>query len=209
MQFENVRHSIVDLFKCPLYRNDYFLEDSVKKKIIDQFLEIEKNEPMPRGKYPEGGYTSFNTRQHIFNIDELEGLKKHILTSAKALHQYVGLEGDLRLSNSWFSINRKGTYHEAHHHCPNIWSGVYYLEADNFDATISFINKNLVDTSWPFSANKSIITEYIGSEKVCKVSSGMMILFPSYLWHKVSQQNLEKDRITIAFNLDIKNESSI
>lgn len=209
MQFENVKHSIVDLFKCPLYRNDYFLEETLKQKVIDKFYKIEKTEPVPMGKYPSGGYTSFNNRNDIFDIDELIGLKQHILSSANALHAYVGLLGNLKISNSWFSINRKGTYHEAHHHCPDVWSGVYYLQADNLDASISFINKNIVDTSWPFNAKKSIITEYTGSEKVCRVSSGMMLLFPSYLWHKVSQQEFEKDRITIAFNLDTNDKSPI
>lgn len=204
MKLENVSNSIINLFQVPLYRKDFFISENEKTEILDIFYKIEKTEPLPIGKYPEGSYTSFNTRNQIFDIVELTKIKNHILISAEELHTYIGLEGALEISNSWFSINRKGSYHEHHHHSPNIWSGVYYLEADHDDAAICFINKNISDTHWPFKASKKNLNDYTASEKICRVSSGMMILFPSYLCHKVSQQEKNKDRVCIAFNLDLK-----
>ena len=53
-------------------------------------------------------------------------------------NKILGIEADLTFVGSWFSINRKHTYHEMHNHIPATWSGVYYVQAKEDDAPITF-----------------------------------------------------------------------
>ena len=204
MQSENDNIQVFDIFKVPLARSDFYIDAEEKQRILDLFYGIEKDLPINNQSYPSGSYTSFDTIPRIFDFDELESIKNHVLTSAQKLHSLVGLDGELELRASWFSINRKNSYHGVHHHCPDIWSGVYYLQADQDDATLSFMNTNIVNTNWPYRSKKAELNDYTSSEKICKVSSGMTLLFPSYLNHHVSQQTTNNERITIAFNLSLK-----
>lgn len=204
MQSEVDNIQIFDIFKVPLARSDFYISEEEKQNILKEFYQIENSFPMMENSYPAGSYTSFGTIDKIFDLEVLASIKDHALQSCQELHNSIGLSGELDLTKSWFSINRKHSYHGIHHHCPDLWSGVYYLQAEQEDATISFLNNNMISTSWPYKSQKSQMNDYTSSEKTCKVSGGMMLLFPSYLYHHVSQQLTDRERITIAFNLNLK-----
>jgi len=196
--------NFLNLFPVPLCRFDYLPPEVETNKIIDYFLEIEsKDRNTVANRYTDGSYTSFYSQENIINLNLLEQIKSFMSNSVRQVHSMTGLTGNLSFTQSWFNINRKHSYHEQHHHCPNIWSGVYYLKASEEDATISFINKNLLDVSWPYKAKKEINTDYNSTQTVCKVKSGMLLIFPSYLHHKVDQHVSNNERISIAFNMDI------
>lgn len=197
-------HEQYDIFAIPLVRKDFYIEADKKQEILKLFYGIEETLPITDNSYPVGSYTSFDTVAKIFDLEELAPIRDHILAAAQELHDGIGLGGELELTKSWFSINRKNSYHGIHHHCPDIWSGVYYLQADPTDATISFMNPNILQTNWPFKAKRLQLNDYNSSEKICKVSGGMLLLFPSYLNHHVAQQVADSERITIAFNLNLK-----
>jgi len=204
MNFEQDNIEIFDIFKVPLARKDFFIDENKKQEILKLFYEIEKKLPLNNDSYPRGSYTSFDTIDKIFDLEELKPIKDHVLMSAQELHNRIGLIGELELAKSWFSINRENSYHGIHHHCPDIWSGVYYLQAEHDDAAIAFMNTNIMYTNWPFKARRDL-NDYNTSEKICRVSSGMTLFFPRYLWHRVNQQYTDSERITIAFNLNLKN----
>lgn len=193
-----------DIFPVPLVRKDFYIEEDKKQEILTAFYDIEQTLPISNSSYPVGSYTSFDTVGKIFDMPLLDSIQDHILATAQELHNSIGLDGELELTKSWFSINRKNSYHGIHHHCPDIWSGVYYLQADQTDATISFMNPNILQTNWPFKAKRLDFNDYNSSEKICKVSGGMLLLFPSYLQHHVAQQVADTERVTIAFNLNLK-----
>lgn len=197
--------NLVGLFTVPLFRFDFSDHIFLRKSILEQIFEIEKSDPVNyTNKYPQGSYTSFYSRDTIFDISGIAPLESFIKNCVETADRQIGLSGDLQFTKSWFSINRKYSYHEQHHHCPNVWSGVYYVQADPTDATISFINKNLIDTGWPYYSKKEINTEFNSTQTVCSPESGMLLIFPSYLNHKVDQHLSNKERITIAFNMDRK-----
>lgn len=180
------------------------MAEPLRTEIVPFFKDIEATDTRSLvGKYPVGSYTSFFNNEDILGLPQLDILRQFIREGVEAIHRSVGLGGELRFTNSWFSINRKGSYHEPHHHCPDIWSGVYYVQADQADAAISFMNRNLNDTGWPYMAPKIDNTDLITSQVNCPVSTGLLLIFPSHLRHKVNQQEADSERITIAFNMGI------
>lgn len=195
---------MLNIFPVPIARDDFRFHYNDNNELIEKFKKEEQNVLMPEGKYPIGSYTSFYTNTTVLDMPELADLREYILNAVNDLHASIGLGGELEFTASWFTINRQYSYHEQHNHIPDVWSGVYYVKAEHGDATINFINKNLIDTGWPYDALKLNMNDFISTEKVCTPTTGMFLIFPSYLLHKVEQQNIDSERITIAFNLNVK-----
>jgi uncharacterized protein (TIGR02466 family) len=192
------------LFPCPLFKFDYNRANETKEKIVNRIKEIEKVDTNNiSSRYTAGSYTSFYSIEDIFTESVFDDLKIFIKDSVDQVHYASGLSGELKFNRSWVNINRKYSYHEEHHHCPNVWSGVYYVQAGIDDATISFMNSNILNSSWPYRAKKIYNNDINSSQTVCKAFTGMLLIFPSYLRHKVDQQMNEEERISIAFNMDL------
>lgn len=194
-----------NIFSVPVYRQDCNSSVLNQQEVIKYFKEYELNDDTDyTGKYPVGSYTSYHNNDSILELPQLDDLKTLIKDTVQSIHFSVGLSGTVEFTNSWFSINRKFSYHETHNHCPDIWSGVYYVQAEEGDATISFLNRLMVDSGWPYSAQKTAHTDFVSNKVTCPVKTGMLIVFPSYLDHMVDQHLTDNERITIAFNLNVK-----
>ncbi len=193
------------LFPCPLFKFDYEKADQSRESFVNHIKEIEKTDGSDISlKYTHGSYTSFYSTEQIIDEPVFEDLKSFIKKSVTQAHQMSGLAGDLEFTRSWANINRKYSYHEEHHHCPNIWSGVYYVQTAENDATISFMNMNILNSSWPYKAKKIYQNDVNSSQTICKTITGMLLIFPSYLRHKVDQHMSDNERVSIAFNMDLK-----
>lgn len=192
------------LFSVPLYKFDYPKANELQYSMVDQIKKIEEEDTTDMfQRYSPNSYTSFYSKTSIFKESCLQDLEKFIQYSATAVHHHCGLAGELHITRSWANINRKYSYHEQHHHCPNVWSGVYYVQAHDNDATICFMNSNILNSSWPYNSVKTYHTDLNSSQTVCRVRTGMLLMFPSYLQHKVDQQLADTERISIAFNMDV------
>tara|TARA_B110000503_G_scaffold34546_1_gene56280 strand:+ start:1681 stop:2115 length:435 start_codon:yes stop_codon:yes gene_type:complete len=88
----------------------------------------------------------------------------------------------------WGNISSTTHYNNLHIHgeIPSLWSGVYYLQTPLNSGDIIFYN-NLSE----------IVKEY--SPKV-----GDLLIFHSSLPHSVGVNNSNQDRISIAFNFEVK-----
>lgn len=84
---------------------------------------------------------------------------------------------------------------------PSVWSGVYYVQADQDHPGLTLVNTNQ-KTHWP-RTGVTQLTESNSPEVTCVATTGTVIIFPSYLLHKVNQQMVDKERITVAFNYGI------
>jgi uncharacterized protein (TIGR02466 family) len=82
-------------------------------------------------------------------------------------------------------------FHGAHQHAGSIVSGAYYLEADNA-ADIVFYNPD--NTASYRNANKSHFN--------VTPQSGMLLLFPSWLYHSVNlSEESNGERLMMSFNI--------
>ena len=183
--------------------SEYDNAEEFKEKIIPDFYNYEKNNPVTGTKYSDQGYTSFFTdNQNILATNKnCNDLLKFINEQMNEFHNLMELQGTPFLQNSWFSINRKHSYHERHNHLPCIYSGVYYVQAQEDDASLFFVNENL-DNNWPYIGKKN--SNNFNEQSVSVMSrTGILWLFPSFAWHKVSEQLTDNERISIAFNFGV------
>ena len=187
------------IFPTKVYRSKYEEAQELQKRLVPLLLEKEKTDPSPV-RYSANGYTSYGTG-NILDISDLQKLKTFLTDTIFKCHEEAKLEGTPQLESSWFSIMRQHTYHEEHHHMPSVWSGVYYVQADQSHPGLTFVNRNH-KTHWPRTGVKEL-TESNSPEVTCVAETGSVIIFPSHVLHKVHQQTTDKDRIMISFNYGI------
>jgi uncharacterized protein (TIGR02466 family) len=101
----------------------------------------------------------------------------------------------------WANVSRSGDYHRIHNHPGSCWSGVYYVEAgtDAPGYPLSGLLE-LLDPR-PFTEMVSTPGEPFGQKAIIKPEAGMMVLFPSWLYHFVNPYFGEGERISVSFNV--------
>jgi uncharacterized protein (TIGR02466 family) len=104
---------------------------------------------------------------------------------------------------AWATICREGAYHAPHSHPGSAWSGVYYVDAGGF-------NPNR-----PLSGVLEFLDPRVGVEAVStpgdpygepvrvRPESGLLVVFPSWLYHWVHPYADQSPRIAVSFNVTL------
>jgi uncharacterized protein (TIGR02466 family) len=104
---------------------------------------------------------------------------------------------------AWTTICRNGAYHAPHSHPGSAWSGVYYVDSGTF-------NPNR-----PLSGVLEFLDPRVGVEAVSapgdpygepvrvRPESGLLVIFPSWLYHWVHPYVGQSPRIAVSFNVTL------
>jgi len=87
-------------------------------------------------------------------------------------------------TNIWFQQYNKKGKHGWHIHSEN-YTGVYYVQLSNTDGKTELID--------PFSKNKKI---------VINAKEGDVVIFPSYIIHRATEQLNDSEKIIVSFNFN-------
>ena len=169
------------------------LDNTILKNYVYDKVEQDKINP-PLGK-PSQPWHSVD-----LIIEENTEVKKLVDSLNKKLYticEDVGLH-PVQLYDIWANVNPPGVSNITHDHMGSIFSGVYYLDAEEGQGDIVFERNDggqlclpmLVKEPSPF--NQKVIT-YKSITDTCYV-------FPSWMKHKVTENTSNKDRISISFN---------
>jgi len=196
--------TLFELFKIPVFSIKVSAGEKMNDKLIPLFKDLQKKDINPY-PYTIGGYTNYGSQTNILvDLPECGPLKKEVLDFSEHISKELSIFGQPYIENSWFSINNKYSYHESHKHLPSVWSGVYYVKAKEDDAKITFEHKEKQNSSWPFYTDHK--HDYTTNAFSIKPISGNLLFFPSYLSHRVEQQCIDQERITISFNIGMKQQ---
>lgn len=117
-------------------------------------------------------------------------------------NMYPDLNGLLSFTSIWANKNSRMSSHHKHRHPNSIISGIYYVNDDYKGGETVFYmndpwykihNEGYVQLSSVPLPNKEL-TYRINPK------SGLLILFPSYIYHSVGPVIIGSDRYTISFN---------
>lgn len=187
-----------NFFEVPVFSSVYSKAEILKKDAVKYMLDSERKHKMGT-PYSLNGYTSYcNGEPSILDVEIFSDLKEYILQCVNEVFKECEMYGTPFFTGSWFNINRKFSFHETHNHLPDIWSGIYYVDADQNDAPITFFDENKL-TSWPWHAGGNL-----ASSIRIPPYTGLLHIFPSFLLHSVSQQKQESERFSISFNINIE-----
>ncbi|MDB2349348.1 TIGR02466 family protein [Alphaproteobacteria bacterium] len=109
---------------------------------------------------------------------------------------------EVKISNMWAIINKKGSLNQKHHHSNSDLSAAYYVSAEKNCGDIVFYDPRPAKTyKHPISKNPNTLNAIINS---ISPEPGMLVLFPSYLEHSVNPNLSDHKRIVISFNLNLE-----
>ena len=163
----------LDLFeKIKVYIDYYPGAEKLNPKLHDIILK--------RAKGYNNGAPMTGWNEGLF-ISEFGIIGDYVLKIIQGFDKYTHLRSPwkLELKDLWGQYYNKDDYQVYHHHNPNYWSFVYYVNAPKGSAPLVFTN-----------SKKKVIPK-----------SGMIVLFPSWLYHHVPKHRSEEIRSVISGNL--------
>jgi uncharacterized protein (TIGR02466 family) len=111
-----------------------------------------------------------------------------------------GFKGTLRTS-AWASVCRAGAYHAPHSHPDCAWSGVYYVDSGSSspDRPLS----GMLEFLDPRAGVEAVTApgDPYGEPVRVRPEAGLLVLFPSWLYHWVHPYIGQEPRISVSFNV--------
>lgn len=184
-------------FQIPIYQS------SINKTLFNSLKKELK-------KYINNNFDKFKTSWNCPTLSTINLLPKdnfynkeifdEILKCSKEYFNIWNLDSskEIRLKDLWVNISKPTHYQEEHNHGDCLFSGTVYINVNEKSGNFIFLT--------PLSS-ESILMNYpkilpMGYQILPK--NGMIVLFPSWLIHKVAPNVSTQDRISISFNVIYK-----
>ena len=107
---------------------------------------------------------------------------------------------ETKITNMWSVINKLNASNARHIHSNNYISAVYYVKAPKKSGDIVFYDPRSVTTfRYPKISKPNKLNTNIFS---VQPKEGLLVLFPSYLYHSVDISKTNEERIVISFNIN-------
>jgi uncharacterized protein (TIGR02466 family) len=106
--------------------------------------------------------------------------------------------------HAWANVSRRGNYHRMHNHPSSAWSGCYYVTSSSNANSLAGVLE-LYDPR-PFTEMIFTPGTPYGQRMLVRPVPGLMVLFPSWLYHFVHPCDSDEPRISIAFNANWKSQ---
>ena len=194
----------LDLFTTPVWITDECGVD--RDKIINFVKVVQAEDPRGREASNMGGWQSYDFIPPVMKQNALSELHDRIMQQAYACADEFGFKDyTLHMLNLWININKKGDSNVTHTHPGSIFSGVYYLSLPdccygNFTLQRSPTDQHLRE-SWGCSENFDRYNELIMDEYDIYPEEDRLVIFPSWIPHRVSASQGDGERISISFNI--------
>jgi len=138
--------------------------------------------------------------------DQVSMLAATILDRINLVKKDLGfLENtEVYLNNLWININPKASFNRPHLHPFATFSGVYYVRCNSTSGDLVFKHPSVAQQ---YSLKEETVNEYNdlnASTWAIIPEESKLIIFPSWLEHYVEPNTNDEDRISIAFNADIR-----
>ena len=107
----------------------------------------------------------------------------------------------------WININKPGDYNSRHNHPGSDLSGVFWVKSLQKSGDLKFYSPNLMTQIQQINSTKEEIRKKLFITPTLQIgpTEGVIVLFPSDLSHSVQKNNSDEDRISVSFNIDLRN----
>jgi len=140
---------------------------------------------------------------------EIQTLRQMIFEAVQYMSNVVSdttaspLAFPVAAAEAWANVSRDRAYHKVHNHMGSTWSGVYYVATGTSNrsapdsGTIEFLDPR------PNGESGTLVGAPFTSKLRFQPEPGLMVLFPSWIYHYVNPFRGKGTRISIAFNLNL------
>jgi uncharacterized protein (TIGR02466 family) len=180
--------SIVTLFGKSIYANKLEIDAGEIVSMIDT----------PRKSYSIETVPGEKKDLYVLENPKFKFLKDIIL---KELHSYTHNQmryvNDFQITTSWFTKVDKNESSQFHNHNNCFISGVLYLQTSKDCGNILFENFSDVRSQLLVKEHNILNSNQFAYEP----EDGLILFFPSEVWHKVEENKSERTRYSLSFNV--------
>jgi uncharacterized protein (TIGR02466 family) len=198
-----------EYFPTCIYRVEFPDAETFNAYLLPVIRDIKANntENFERSNIVQlGGWHSHNT---LHKMSEFSEFVNRVHGTAEVIAEELTYDSDhdLKIVDMWSIINPPGGFNRNHIHSKSLWSGVYYVQAPKNSGTIQFTDPRTEHLMFPPKLNsKGPRNKKTWSTVQFEPRAGVMLLFPSWLYHSVNPNFTEAtgeaaDRVCLSFNL--------
>lgn len=198
-----------DIFVTPIWNIDELPIDN--SKLLEHALRLRDKEPTKRN--PEQFQTARVYKWKSYNLTEIDYLAvpelKKLVDLVTSYVNQAAQEIDLRdttslkISDLWYNIYDKGVDLEGHIHPGNFLSATYYIKAQEDCGDLLFRTSNhtiYYQYNPKTISNRNNITAVAWNMKAIE---NRLVIHPSNVYHSVSSNQSNDQRVSITFNYQI------
>lgn len=156
--------------------------------------------------YP--GKVSVSRDYKVLEHKSLKRVKKFILSKVKQYTEDIlQIRNQVCMTQSWSTINKKGSSHHEHTHPNAFLSLVYYVDCDEKSGDLTFITeRSSIQQGYNF--NYSVIKHNVfnASGWTFQTKPGFICVFPGHVRHFSSTHDGDRDRIIIGANFFVEGD---
>ena len=131
---------------------------------------------------------------------EYEPLIKELFTMQNEIIQEERLNMEPKLGNMWANINPPGGHNQSHLHPNSLFSGAYYIKAPLNSGRLQLMDPRPGVQQCMPPRKKVKLPRELWRETYYDAVPGRIIMFPSWMWHKVEPNKSNDIRISVSFN---------
>ncbi len=192
------------LFSEPVFKYKLNDHEKLNKELSEYIYKLREIDAEGVKRSNKGGWhsqsfqlTDPNSIQHKFGVK----LQEYIINAFQNFGWKIKNK-NIRISEMWAIINERDDFNVLHTHPNSYLSSAYYVKAGKNCGKFEIENPNIAKRHFfPEIASQNELNLEVAS---IDINEGDLLIFPSYLPHKVGKNESGEDRIVISFNVDIK-----
>ena len=189
------------MFSTPIWTSLIPNHEEVNNKMFKYIKSLQSINPMGIAKSNLLGWHS-----NDFNLEDEEPryFINSISSSLNSVFNDMGWDlkkQEVKITSMWSIINKKDASNAQHIHSNNYISAAYYVKSAKDCGDIVFHDPRSVTT---FRHPKILKSNKLNSNiSSIQPKEGLLVLFPSYLYHSVDLNKSDEERIVISFNINL------
>ena len=198
--------NILPIFPSLIIKEKIKDYDKYKDELIQFSYEQLKKDPIGISKSNNGGWHSqskyANSQNPVSSI--IINLIKSILNNKNVFNIKDLSKAKMQM---WLNINKPGDFNTKHNHPGSDLSGVFWVKSLQKSGNLTFHSPNFMTQFGQINSIKDEIGKKLFITPTIEIEplEGVIVLFPSDLTHAVQKNNSDEDRISVSFNIDLRN----
>lgn len=190
------------LFSTVLYSNKLDIDtQAIIKTIIEarppEKSFLDKNSPLNKVTNVEQEPLS-DKSLYVLKETKYQELKKIIDSEIKEYaNNIMQYDAEFDITTSWFTKIFPNESSQYHRHSNSFLSGILYLNVDDSSGDITFEDFQNDGITVPCRGYNKLN----GKTYTVRPENGLILIFPSKLWHMVGHNNSKIERNSLAFNI--------